>query len=99
MHASKHSYVGDPAIAQQIEEHQGDITCPVGQKQRAAEAFRLPGIEWTRQRQAELATSACRGSNGLDSDKRSSPPPDAATERCALITAEGSPTVARSLRI
>jgi cardiolipin synthase len=43
--------------------------------------------------------SACCVSNGLDSDSLSSPPPNAAAHRCALITADGSPTRARKRRI
>ena len=43
--------------------------------------------------------SAWRGSKALDSDSRNSPPPGAAGHRCALITAQGSPTLARRRRM
>ncbi len=43
--------------------------------------------------------SASRGSNGDDNDSRTSPPPCTAAERCVLMTAVGSPTEARSLRM
>jgi hypothetical protein len=40
--------------------------------------------------------SASRGSSGDDSEMRNSPPPGTPAARCALITATGSPTDARS---
>ncbi len=43
--------------------------------------------------------SAWRGSNGLDSESLSSPPPGEVAHRCALITADGSPTRERKRRI
>ena len=42
---------------------------------------------------------ASRGSNGDESESRTSPPPAGSSSRCALITAVGSPTLARSRRI
>ena len=43
--------------------------------------------------------SASFGSNGDESESRSSPPPGASGARCALMTAVGSPTAPRNLRM
>ena len=69
MHAGEDAYVRDPAIPQQVKKHGDNVACAIGREQRAAESLGLPRIEWTRQREPELA-AAGRSGTAMRADHR-----------------------------